>query len=326
MTKGQSSRNTTTPYGNLVLGNKDKLMISYKREPSHDYSMNGACGVMFEGEMHFFGGFSEDPGYNITHQHFVIETQRGGQTVEMIRNEYLKFGMIDPSCSNFEMTSEYFPWFKTNVVILCFGYGRERSCYSFDGKLNHIGDSNFGHWYGGLTKYKQTLLTAGGRASALNDFQKTEILKLDRNRNFTWSVVEPEFKFTPGKWISGHSLINVESSDVSEEYVLLIGGQNCHFQALDNVFKFNGTWSSFGKLNSRRWLHNSIYWNGAIYVIGGKYDSGHGHSYMNTKMEIWNIKDSPDQFQTIETWPELIDWQYPHLFIVPDSFFPDVVK
>ena len=31
-------------------------MISYRREPSHDYTMRGACGVLFEGEIHFFGG------------------------------------------------------------------------------------------------------------------------------------------------------------------------------------------------------------------------------------------------------------------------------
>ena len=42
-----------------------------------------------------------------------------------------------------------------------------------------------------------------------------------------------------------------------------------------------------------------------------------------TKIEIWNIKDSPDQFKSKENWPELFDWKRPHLFIVPDTFFPD---
>ena len=36
--------------------------------------------------------------------------------------------------------------------------------------------------------------------------------------------------------------------------------------------------------------HNSIYWNGAVYVIGGSRDK--------TKIEIWNIKNSPDEFKT----------------------------
>ena len=69
-------------------------------------------------------------------------------------------------------------------------------------------------------------------------------------------------------------------------------------------------------------FHNSIYWNGAVYVIGGRYDYD-VDNYENTKTEIWNIKDSPDQFKTKENWPELFFWDRPHLFIVPDSFFPD---
>ena len=42
-----------------------------------------------------------------------------------------------------------------------------------------------------------------------------------------------------------------------------------------------------------------------------------------TKMEIWNIKDSPDKFKATENWPELFEWFNPHVFIVSDSFFPD---
>ena len=66
-------------------------------------------------------------------------------------------------------------------------------------------------------------------------------------------------------------------------------------------------------------LHNSIYWNGAVYVIGGGYD----WDDTETKMEIWDIKDSPEEFKTKENWPELFDWSDPYLFILPDSFFPD---
>ena len=47
-------------YGNLVLGNEDKLMISFHRDLSHNYSMDGACSVLYKGEMHFFGGPSKD--------------------------------------------------------------------------------------------------------------------------------------------------------------------------------------------------------------------------------------------------------------------------
>ena len=59
---------------------------------------------------------------------------------------------------------------------------------------------------------------------------------------------------------------------------------------LKNVFKFNGTWFPFGQLNKPRWDHNSIYWDGAVYVIGGVY-GGVYSSDEKTKMEIWNIKD-----------------------------------
>ena len=92
-------------------------------------------------------------------------------------------------------------------------------------------------------------------------------------------------------------------------------------QTSSNEFKFNGTWSSFGKLNKPRADHSSIYWNGAIHVIGGTHtDDNDGRK---TKTEIWSITDSHDQFKAKENLPELFHWRWPHLFIVPDSFFPD---
>ena len=102
--------------------------------------------------------------------------------------------------------------------------------------------------------------------------------------------------------------------------------------SLDSVFKFNGTWFPFGKLKSPRQFHSSIYWNESVYVIGGTSSptvvSGAAFEWQNwslakTKIEIWNINDSPDKFVTKENWPELFSWRKPHLFIVPDSFFPD---
>ena len=86
-----------------------------------------------------------------------------------------------------EITSEYFPWFKTHVVILCFDYVHRKSCYSFDGELTYIGKSNYDHYFGGLTKYKTNLLTVGG----LYVNQNTEIMKIEANKNFSWSIVEP---------------------------------------------------------------------------------------------------------------------------------------
>ena len=105
MTKGNSI-SYGTQYGNFIRGNKDKLMISYGRESTHDYSMRGACGVLFEGEMHFFGGVNY-PSLNLTRQHFVIEKQKSGQLVKMTKKEDLEIGFWFPSCSSFEMTSKY---------------------------------------------------------------------------------------------------------------------------------------------------------------------------------------------------------------------------
>ena len=125
-------------------------------------------------------------------------------------------------------------------------------------------------------------------------------------------------------------MVTIEHSDINEEYVLLIGGKDENFVTLESVFKFNDTWFSFGKLIKPRSSSNSIYWNGAVYVIGGfysfameKYHNTGTKSSRTTKMEIWKIEDSPDKFKTKENWPELIGWSQPHLFIVSDSFFPD---
>ena len=315
-----------TPYGNFIRGNRDKLMITYRREPSHDYTMKSACGVLFEGEIHFFGGARyANERIDFSRQHFVIETKRSGQLVKMTKKEDLEIGFLHPSCSSFEMTSEYFSWFKTNAVFLCFDYYHQKSCYSFDGKLTLIGYPNYKHYNGGLAKYNGNLLTVGGgylRNDTLYGNEKTEILKINDAKNLSWSIVESDFDFTLGEYIDGHSLVTVESSDINEEYVLLIGGFNDQWKAQENVFIFNGTWFPFGKLNKPRAGHNSIYWNGAVYVIGGLYDYDIDNNF-NTKMEIWNIKESPDKFKLTENWPELIDWEYPHLFIIPDSFFPD---
>ena len=45
---------------------------------------------------------------------------------------------------------------------------------------------------------------------------------------------------------------------------------------LGNVFKFDATWSPFGALKKPRKGHASIYWNGAVYVIGGDNNASYG--------------------------------------------------
>ena len=340
MTKGISTTEGT-PYGNFIRGNNDKLMISYEREWSHDYTMSGACGVLFEGEMHFFGGYYyifDDS--DLSRQHFVIETQRNAKLVKMTKKENLNIAIQDASCSIFEMPSKNFPWFQTNVVILCFesfayfedGFLKNlmdsKSCYLYDGKMTHISDSNYDHPFGGLTRYKKGLITVGGgffnrkETSAFVN-PMIEIFAMDDNKTFRWTVVENKFKVGVGY----HSLVTVEASDIHEEYVLLIGGISQSTSASSEVFKFNGTWSSFGSLKQGRVSHNSIYWNEAVYVIGGTYErdvkTKETILESKTKMEIWDIRDSQDHFRTKDNWPELFCWFKPHLFIVQDSFFPD---
>ena len=88
MTKGTSTRRKNRLpgylYGNFDPGDQDKLMITYYRDPTHDYTMADACGVIYQGDMHFFGGtryteFAKD----FAKQHFMIETHRSGKMVKM---------------------------------------------------------------------------------------------------------------------------------------------------------------------------------------------------------------------------------------------------
>ena len=315
ITKGNSVT-LGTQYGNFIHGNKDKLMISYRREPSHDYMMAGACDVYYKGEIHFFGGQKL---YNLTRQHFVIDTDRGKSYLAKMRQEKnLAIEFEYPSCM--QMTREIFgSWISKTFVILCFGNFEKNSCYSFDDKANKLtlmGYSNVGHYKGGLQTYQRHLLTVGNEDGRFGN-KKTE---LNKNGDFNWTFVDPEFTFeTPGKSIFGHSMMTMKSSDINEEYIILIGGMVEHY-AQENVFNFNGTWCSFGQLNKPRWDHSSIYWNGAVYVIGGLHS---WDEWKPTKMEIWKIKDSPYEFQTTVNWPELFNWRTPYLFIVSDSFFPD---
>ena len=342
MTKGNSVANGTR-YGNFIKGNRDKLMMAYRREPTHDYMMAGACDVFYKGEIHFFGG---QKWYNLTRQHFVIETDRGKSNLPKMRKEKnLAIEFEYPKCM--EMTREIFgSWISKTFVILCFGNFEKNSCYSFDDKENQLtlmGYSNVGHYRGGLQTYQRHLLTVGNEDGRLGN-KKTE---LNKNGDFNWTFVDPEFTFKTSEksiGISRHSMMTIKSSDINEEYIILIGGVEytksvgrnewgwnspvSETNVLKNVFKFNGTWFSFGKLNKPRWNHSSIYWNGAVYVIGGQQlrEQDWDYSESNqtgTKMEIWKIKDSPYEFQTTLNWPELFNWKTPYLFIVSDSFFPD---
>ena len=83
----------------------------------------------------------------------------------------------------------------------------------------------------------------------------------------------------------------IPCNDKIEESVLLIGGLGAQsgnltprHHMLKTVFKYNGRWSSIGQLQKPRRSHSAIYWNGAVFVIGGT--AKHND---NLKTEIWNI-------------------------------------
>ena len=125
MTKGTSTRKGNA-YGNVILGNKDQLMISYRREFLQNYTMDGACGVLYQGEIHFFGGrIYRFDWKDFSRQHFVIEAQRSDETVKMRKKEDLDIGFSFHSCSSFELNS----LFQKNVIILCFADHKGKSCY-----------------------------------------------------------------------------------------------------------------------------------------------------------------------------------------------------
>ena len=113
MTKGNSTRRKNrlpgSLYRNCDLGNNDKLMITYRRERLHDYTMHGACGVLFEGEMHFFGGYDIIVSRDYTELNRSLEyettnvTVKGHQKSSLTKNIFLK-----SSCSKFFSLTNYF--------------------------------------------------------------------------------------------------------------------------------------------------------------------------------------------------------------------------
>ena len=97
-----------------------------------------------------------------------------------------------------------------------------------------------------------------------------------------------------------------------EESVLLIGGLGAQsgnlvprHHMLKEVFKYNGTWSSIGQLQKPRRSHSAIYWNGAVFVIGGT--AKHND---HLKTEIWNISARVCDLTFIATWCNLSRWGY----------------
>ena len=255
------------PYGNFNLGNNDKLMITFAREPSQNYTMKGACSVIYKGEIHFFGGeefsfgFGDDGRarfYEFQYQHFAIEARKSGRMPKMTQKEDLDIGMKFHACSTFLPLSK-------EIVILCFPKTTTMhfsddmeysACFLFDGKITYIGQTNFRHFQGTLTQYKKNLIAIGDNRQSY----KTEIMERQANGSLIWSEVKYDFKL-PYEKLTDFSLITIPATDFSEEYVLLTGGMVGYMDntPLKNVFKFNGSWFDFGELKKLRGSHSSFY-------------------------------------------------------------------
>ena len=80
-------------------------MITYYRDPTHDYTMRAACGVIYQGNMHFFGGTTfksfdreENSSFELedfANQHFMIETHRSGKMAQMKKMKDLDQSSVD---------------------------------------------------------------------------------------------------------------------------------------------------------------------------------------------------------------------------------------
>ena len=153
ITRGLSSRLDKT--GNYTrIGNEDKIITSFNTKGSErKYSFDGACGVMYKGIMHFFGGYSLD----YPNQHFGLSEKRN-----FVKYKYLGIGFHLPQCSTFKISKPNSQSADKEVVLLCFDAIHKKNCYQYDdGELTHFVDANKGHYLARLGKYKNQLITVG---------------------------------------------------------------------------------------------------------------------------------------------------------------------
>ena len=129
--------------------------------------------------------------------------------------------------------------------------------------------------------------------------------------------------FWPTGVISSYSMVNVPKIGYNEEYLLLIGGLYSIDEAKtnpdmysDKVHKYNGKWSFFGNLQKKRAYHGSVFVNGRVLIIGG-YENWENDWI---KTETWD--SSKSRFDSESIWPELSNWTYNHVFIIPEYINP----
>ena len=282
------------------IGNDDKIITSFNKNENFFYEFGGACGVIYQGLIHFFGSYSR------YYQHLGFDQQRN---FVKYQNLNVRFDM--PQCSTFKIRNSQFG--EKEVVLLCFDRNHRWSCYKYDdGELTHFNDANEDHALARLGKYRDQLVTVGDVASN----QKTEILDESFDGEYKWTL-GPDYNFSRSGYIYDYSMVNIPKMGSNEEYLLLIGGQFDWNLFLKKVHKYNGSWSFFGNLRKTRAHHNTVLLNGRVFILGGR---NHGDYW--TKTEIWDTAKS--RFKTELTWPELYWWTTAsnNAFIVPDYVNP----
>ena len=285
------------------IGNDDTIITSFNT--NKEYELLGACGVIYQGIIHFFGGGQYS---NYRTQHFGFDEKRN-----FVKYENLKLNFEIPQCSTFSTLKPNSQSVDKEIVLLCFDYNHQKNCYQYaDGSLTHFVDANESHYRARLGEFKNQLITVGG-----SDNKKTEILDRSDNGQYKWSLGQ-DYNFSPTGKIYHYSMVNVPQIGSNEEYLLLIGGKNGGYSYLDKVHKYNGKWSYFGNLQKTRGYHNSVLLNGRVFIIGGWEN---GDNYW-TKTEVWDISKS--RFETESTWPELNYWTTGsnNAFIVPEYTNP----
>ena len=240
------------------IGDKDKIITSFNTNGDVKYSLYGACGVIYQGVIHFFGGYNVpawNDVYNYENQHFGLNEKR-----DFVKYKNLKIDFNVPQCSTFNIAQPNSQSGEKEVVLLCFDFHHFKNCYQFDeGELSHFADANEDHFRARLGKYKDQLITVGYEV----DHQKTEILNQSANEQYKW-ILGPYYNFSSTGVIFRYSMVNVPKIGNNEEYLLFIGGlyswddrkTNPDVYS-DKVHKYNGKWRFFGNLQKKRAWHDS---------------------------------------------------------------------
>ena len=291
------------------IGNKDKIITSFNTNENVQYSLNRACGVIYQGLIHFFGGYNFKSNDDYESQHFGFDEKRN-----FVQYKNLEMGFSYPQCSTFKIVKPNSQSDGKEVVLLCFDFDHLKNCYQYDGELTHFADTSENHCQARLAKYKDQLITVGHQVV----HQKTEILGRSNNGQYKWTI-GPDYTFSPTGVIFEYSMVNVPKIGFSEEYLLLIGGLYSNDKRKtnpdvysDKVHKYNGKWSFFGNLRKKRAYHGSVFLNGQVLTIGGI--ENWNDRWIET--EIWVTSKS--FFHTETSWPELHSWAYNLVFVVPD--------